>query len=276
MPEGARGKGGRRDELLRKALWYGECTCIGMNLRSFGPAALPIFLLPALTGCFEQVPSQEVTTASMFQNVELVSRDGLSTEVGVELTVGGPLGTSVELQNGDELRVSALGETVTLMKQDELFGGPRYVGALPHASEGAAFSVDYLRGDASAQAHGCGRTNAVGTFALMAKPFEIAPIMVNARLGQPVTIAWSNRENGAMQIAVSGSCIVGGRAIVGDSGAFVVDAAMLSSNRAKEPTACSVKAVVSRCRAGQVSAEFGEGGQVKACQERTIAFRITP
>ena len=247
-----------------------------MNLRSFGLAALSTLLLPALTGCFEQVPSQEVTTGAMFQNVELVSRDGLSTEVGVELTVGGPLGTSVELQSGDQLRVSAFGQTVTLVKQDELFGGSRYVGTMPHASEGAAFSVDYLRGDASAQAQSCGRTSAVGTFALMAKPFEIAPVIVNAHLGQPVTLAWSNRDSGAMQIAVSGSCIVGGHAMVGDAGAFVIDAGILASENAKERSACIVTAVVSRCRAGQVSPEFGEGGQVKACQERTIAFRIAP
>ncbi len=247
-----------------------------MNRRSLLCAALPLVTLPVLNGCFEQVPSAEVSTDAMYASAELTSRDGVSTDIQVELTVGGPLGTNVDVQNGDQLNASAMGQTVTLVKESEMFGGAHYVGTIAHAAENVAFSLDYLRGDASTHAQGCGRTNAVGSFAVMTKPFEIAPMLTSVRFASPVTIAWSNRDNDPMHVAVSGACIVGGSDEVSDTGAFAVETSWLAQRNPKLPSSCSVTAVVTRCRAGQVSPAFGEGGQVKACQERSLSFRVSP
>jgi hypothetical protein len=241
--------------------------------------ALPIVfaaVLPVVAGCFEQVDSSEVTTDGLHADVALVSHDGAATEVAVTLAVGGPLGTRVALANGDRLTATALGRVIDLRRSDDLFGNAAYVGALPHAGENVAVVVDYLRGDRSAQAQSCGNTSAVGSYALMTKPFELAPLMSSARLAQPVAIAWSNRAADPFEVRVDGTCVRGGMERVTDSGAFTIPAAWLASADPENPSACSVRVVARRCSAGRVSPAFGEGGRVEACQERSLAFRVSP
>ena len=229
-----------------------------------------------LAGCFEAVDSTEISNDALYGNVALVSRDGVSTEVTATLSVGGPLGTDVELKNGDRLVASAQGQSVTLMHESEMFGGHRYVGSLPRGSENVAFSVDYLRGDTSSQAQGCGRTSAVGSFAIMARPFELSPMMSQARLGNPVNVAWSNGGSGELSLSVRGACIHGGIVSVPDTGFAVLDRSIVAPADPANPSACSVQVVARRCVAGQPSSGFGKGGAVSACQERSLSFRVAP
>lgn len=256
--------------------WHGPCVGWGMmrNRAAFTLATATFATL--LAGCFENVASNEVSNDALYADVALVSRDGVSTDVSVRLTVGGPLGTDVQLQSGDRLVASAQGQSITLGHTEEIFGGHRYTGVLPRGGESVAFSVDYLRGDTSAQAQSCGRTNAVGSFAIMAKPFELSPMMSQARLGSPLTVAWSNAASGKVDLTVRGDCIAGGVSSVADSGVAVLDGSVFAPADPKNPSACTVQVTARRCLAGQPSAAFGEGGSVKACQERSLSFRIAP
>jgi hypothetical protein len=232
--------------------------------------------LPLLAACFEQVDSSDVTTDGLHADVRLSSLDGVTTDVAVTLAVGGASGTRVALANGDRLTAAAMGRVVDLTRREDLFGNPTYLGTLPHAGESVAFVVDYLRGDRSTEAQSCGNTSAVGSYALMAKPFDLSPMVSSARLGQPVTVAWSNRSNEPMEIRVDGSCVWGGGDRIADGGAYAIPGAWLAPADAKNPSACSVRVVARRCSAGRVSPAFGEGGRVEACQERSLAFRVAP
>lgn len=229
-----------------------------------------------LAGCFEAVDSTDVTTDSLFANVELVSHDGVATDVSVRLSVGGSMGTDVQLKNGDRILASAQGQTIELAHDSELFGGHRYVGVLPRGAENVAFSIDYLRGDTSAQAQSCGQSSAIGTFAIMPKPFELSPMMSQARLATPVTVAWSNAGTGNVELRVSGSCIQGGLVSVRDTGVAVLDRAVFEASDAANPSACNVQVTARRCASGQASPSFGEGGTVRACQDRSLSFRVVP
>lgn len=242
--------------------------------RHFALAA--ITALPLVTGCFEQVDSADVTTDGLHADVELLSLDGLTTDVAVTLAVGGPSGTRVSLTNGDRLSAAAMGRVVDLSRREDLFGSPSYVGTLPYAAEDVAFVVDYLRGDRSTQAQSCGSTSAVGSYALMAKPFELSPMVSSARLGQPVTVAWSNRSTAPFAIEVTGACVRGGVERAPDGGVFVIPGAWLAASDPRNPSACSVRVVARRCTGGRISPAFGEGGRVQACQERSLAFRVSP
>lgn len=235
-------------------------------------ATLPFLL----AGCFEAVDSSEVSTDALYADVDLVSHDGIATDVSVRLSVGGPLGSDVELKSGDRLVASAQGQVTTLTHAAEMFGGHRYTGVLPRGGESVAFSIDYLRGDTSAQAQSCGRGSAVGSFAIMAKPFELSPMMSQGHLGSPITLAWSTVATGRLDLSVRGACIVGGVSSVPDNGVAVLDGSMFSAIDAKSPSACTVNVTARRCLAGQPSTAFGEGGSVRACQERSLSFRIAP
>lgn len=256
--------------------WYARCKALGMT---FPKRLLPLAAtaaLPLLAACFERVDSTDVTTDGLYADVRLLSLDGVSTDVAVTLAVGGPNGTRVSLTNGDRLTAVAMGRTVDLSPREDLFGSPSYAGTLPHAGENVAVVVDYLRGDRSAQAQSCGNTSAVGSYALMTKPFELSPMTSSARLAQPVTVAWSNRSAEPMEIRVDGSCVRGGVDRVSDGGAFAIPGAWLAASDPKNPSSCSVRVQARRCATGRVSPAFGEGGRVEACQERSLAFRVSP
>jgi hypothetical protein len=235
------------------------------------PAALPL-----LAACFERVDSTDVSTEGLYADVRLLSLDGVSTDVAVTLSVGGPNGTRVSLANGDRLTAAALGRVVDLASREDLFGSPSYAGTLPQAGENVAVVVDYLRGDRSSQAQSCGNTSAVGSYALMAKPFELSPMMSSARLSQPVTVAWSNRSIDPVAVRVDGTCVQGGVDRVSDGGAFAIPGAWLAPSDPRNPSACSVRVVARRCTGGRASPAFGEGGRVEACQERSLSFRVAP
>jgi hypothetical protein len=199
-----------------------------------------------------------------------------STEVSVTIAVGGAAGTRVALVNGDRLTAAASGRAVVLAPRDDVFGNPSYFGTLPIASENVAFLVDYLRGDTSSQATNCGNTSAVGSSAIMTKPFEIEPVANTVKAGSPFALRWTNASADPMQVSVAGPCIAGGTEEVVGAKATTIRGAWLAATDPEKPEACTARVIARRCRSGRISPSFGEGGAVEACQERSLSFRVAP
>jgi hypothetical protein len=238
-------------------------------------ALVPIFL----ASCAD-TESENVRTEGVHAEIEVIADGSGNTDIDAQLEVGsrGELATQLDLSNGDALVAYADGEERTLTKVEELLG-IHYVTTFNFASPNIEFRVALLRNE---------DTSAPNSTVLLPDPFNITGPNDNqtfARNADIVTTWDPGFSSFSMKIAYDMYCSDGSsilemrkeRPIDSDSGQYSINAAELLSpyaNHTRTQAGCDIDITVSRTRYGNLDPNYGEGGYIRASQQRSISVRI--
>jgi hypothetical protein len=228
-----------------------------------------VLCLSPLIAC-ESVSSTDVLTNGMYANLE-VSADGSGTSrANAVLRVGG--GSSnvyVDLVEGDTLTVEQDGETVELEKSS--VGDFReYNAEFDVDAEGSAFDFAFTR-DVD--------EGAPSSVVVLPAKFEITAPEVDATISraEDLTFTWDGGSDDAMRYNMDGDCVFSeGETLEGDEGTYTIPGGTIESVDENDPETCSIELVLSRVRAGDVDAGFGEGGNAEGVQVRRLKFVSAP
>lgn len=239
-----------------------------------------VALVLLLIAACADTESENVKTEGVHAEIE-VSADGSgNTDIDAQLEVGsrGELATQLDLSNGDALVAYANGEEQTLTKVEELLG-IHYVTTFNFDSSNIEFRIALLRNN---------DTSAPNSTVLLPDPFTITAPNNNATYARNADIVttWDpGFSNFSMKIAYDLYCSDGSfvsklqtqRAISSDSGQYSINVAELLNPYANHPSTqagCDVDITVSRTRYGNLDPNYGEGGYIRASQQRTVSVRI--
>ncbi len=227
-------------------------------------AAFPFFL-----GC-EAVNSQDVLTSGVYADLDVTaSGTGLSVVQAV-LRVGGKHSNAyLSLSGDDTLTATSDGETRTLYEVS-LGEYREYATDFQTDAADTAFQISFERTvDAGAP----------DSQLTLPAPFEVtAPASGSSfsRGTEDLQVEWSDSgTSDAMRWEATGDCIeYASGNIDGDNGVQTLEAGTLESawteDGADEPGDCTVTLTLWRSRNGTLDAGFGEGGEAKAHQVRTV------
>lgn len=228
-----------------------------------------VLCLSPLIAC-ESVSSTDVLTNGMYANLE-VSADGSGTSrANAVLRVGG--GSSnvyVDLVEGDTLTVKQGEDTVELEKSS--VGDFReYNAEFEVDEEGSAFDFAFTR-DVD--------EGAPSSIVVLPAKFEITAPEVDATISraEDLTFTWDGGSDDGMRYNMDGDCVFSeGETLDGDEGTYTIPGGTIESVDENEPETCSIELVLSRVRAGDVDAGFGEGGSAEGVQVRRLKFVSAP
>ncbi len=228
-----------------------------------------VLCLSPLIAC-ESVSSTDVLTNGMYANLE-VSADGSGTSrANAVLRVGG--GSSnvyVDLVEGDTLTVKQGEDTVELEKSS--VGDFReYNAEFEVDEEGSAFDFAFTR-DVD--------EGAPSSIVVLPAKFEITAPEVDATISraEDLTFTWDGGSDDAMRYNMDGDCVFSeGETLEGDEGTYTIPGGTIESVDENDPETCSIELVLSRVRAGDVDAGFGEGGSAEGVQVRRLKFVSAP
>lgn len=225
-----------------------------------------LLLLPACAS----VKSSDVATSSIWADLAAVT-DGDGTTATAILRVGGAdSNTFVDLEEGDQIDVTAGAETVTLQEValGDLFS---YVGSLAADEAGTEFTFDFQRALL---------TSAPASTATMPDPFELTAPAAGAALSraQGITVTWEpSGTDATMRVLLRSECIVDAQVDVdGDPGSYTYEPGSYLVVDGAEGQSCEATLTVQRIGFGALDPAFETGGQVYAAQERKVDFRLDP
>jgi hypothetical protein len=236
------------------------------------------FITLSLSSCAE-TESENVKSSGVRAEIEVVADGSGTTDVDVQLEVGssGGLRTQLELSNGDSLIAYANGEQRTLTKIERLFG-THYVTSFDFDSPNIEFRIALNRNN---------DVSAPNSTVLLPDPFTITTPQSGERFARNadiVTIWEPGFSDHSIRIDYDLFCsdgesiiVLGTEEVISDSGQHSINATELLGVRANHPSTqngCDLEITVTRARSGNLDPNYGEGGYIKAKQERTRTVQI--
>jgi hypothetical protein len=229
-------------------------------------AAFPFFF-----GC-EAVDSQDVLTSGVYADLDVTaSGTGLSVVQAV-LRVGGKYSNAyLSLSGDDTLTATVDGETRTLYEVS-LGEYREYATDFQTDAADTAFQISFDR---------TVDPGAPDSQLSLPAPFELtgpADGSTFSRNSDDLLVEWSESgSSDSMRWEATGDCIdYASGNIDGDEGVQSLEAGTLESSwsddEADEAGSCTVTLTLWRSRSGTVDNGFGEGGEARAHQVRTIEF----
>jgi hypothetical protein len=230
-----------------------------------------IFVGACLTlACNEDVDSEDIRTHGMYAIYEAVADGSGETEIVTQLRVGGDNGTFVELSGEDELTAMTEDEDVVLRHKNS--GNKHYYeGSLDGDYEGLEIQIALTRGGND--------DDAVDSFAELPAPFDAALEDEKAEYvlrESDVSIIWDNEASGKMEWSLEGDCIKSASGSTNDDGSLTLKAEDIEVWESDKGEACDVTVTLDRVSDGETDSAFGDGGEFKAIQRRTVTFNSMP
>lgn len=236
---------------------------------------LALTIITVIAGCSaETVDSENIDTQAIWAGIDIVSEDGLSSDINVEFNVGGRNGTNLSLSSGDSVQVNASTGDITLQRDTD-FLDVDYEGTIATGASDEQIAVSFNRADGS---------NHVSSVQLPGV-FTISFPQENITFTElrDVDIQWSENGTSSIQITQIAACPDGqGNTItlsdtvsVDDSGNYTsIFLHTLSDTITDE--GCDFSIQLSRSNDGTLATGFEEGGYIEARQERKVEnMRIT-
>ena len=236
--------------------------------RKLGLLAAALF---ALSGCSEDVDSDDVATDAVYANMYVTAPGDGESHLLTTLRVGGPnSNTYLDLTDYDSL-VAYVNDTGKNMAQS----GDGYVASFPYESEGTPYRFAFLRSHAPDSE--CAGVSAPNSSVTLPAPFDIVNPVSDSAHSRNADLVFTWSGSGAadgMSWTVDGPCILtASDTIDDDDGSFTIPADTIAVIGSAN-NSCTATLTVSRTRAGELDPAFvsGEGGVISAAQRRTRQF----
>lgn len=222
----------------------------------------------ALSGCSkeETVSSENIKTKGIAALIEVKAENENSSQVRVELLVGGDeSNTHVILDNGDKLTVAANGETKTLSAESEGI----YTATIGTGAADTEFVIGLERPDDTPAPNSTGKLPA---------PFTLAAIDNKSRATDAVDITWDPSGSDSIVIDVLGDCIKEHKDIkTSDTGSYTIAAGdLVSGFDSDKDKTCDVTVRVWRERGGSPDGAYDGESTMVMRQVRSTKFQAAP
>lgn len=230
-----------------------------------GAALLTTGLLTtALVGCTESVDSDAVRTKGIYAKYEALAVGNGSTRITADLRVGGPNGTYVNLTGGDKLVATVNDSDKRLSKNGSLYR--------------TNFSVDNAGTDIRVAFVRTEDEDAPDSEVTLPAGFKLEVDEDIVERDEVVTVSWAPKGTSSTQIewSVNGDCIFLDTGKTADDGSFTLSSSQIDVKPSAEDETCDITVTVDRVSTGSVDSAFGEGGEFKAIQRRTVTFTSVP
>jgi hypothetical protein len=220
--------------------------------------------LLAATGCTESVDSDAIRTRGIHAAFEALATGDGSTGVSAVLRVGGDDGTFVNLVHDDQLIAQMSKSQRALAKK-----GDGYSTKFAEDKAGTEIHIAFRRGKDD--------DGAPDSFAILPADFSPEVTASSIARGDRVTIAWGKKDPGTViHWKLDGDCIFPDSGSTADTGQLVLDAANIDAKSSTEKETCEVAVTLDRVASGTVDPGFGEGGDFRAIQRRSVTFSSLP
>lgn len=233
--------------------------------RGFGAALFTTGLLTtALVGCTESVDSDAIRTKGIYAKYEALAIGNGSTRITAALRVGGPNGTYVNLTGGDKLVATVNDNDKVLSKTGDQYR--------------TNFSVDKADTDIRVAFVRAEDVDAPDSEVTLPAGFKLEVDEDVVERNKPVTISWAPKSTSGTQIEwrVDGDCIFMDSGKTADDGSFTLSSSQIDAKPSAEDESCEITVTVDRVATGTVDSAFGEGGEFKAIQRRSVTFTSVP
>lgn len=230
----------------------------------------------SFAGCSTETTSSEnVTTQGIYADMDIEAKESGSSGINVQLSVGGPTGTTIELATGERLEAEANGITQVLQQDNDIFSVD-YEGVIATDTSGTEFTVTFTR------SNGDVLNNSRVT---LPEDFEIAspqtgqtysvednlPLVWTApsATGQAITVSTvttCTSINGGEQVFAENSSV----ADTGSNDFPLGGLLVATSDQVNRTINCSMDVMLVRERTGQIDTRFGEGGSITGEQSREV------
>lgn len=235
---------------------------------------LPLLAL-ALLACDAASP-EESDSDGLYAEFAVTAEGGTKSAVSATLKRGGAGSLHlVELPEGDELRVTAAGETRQL-EQSIGLGFVPYTAKMSTVAPGTEFRIALVRADPA-------DPGAPSSTCTLPAPFEITGPAADAafsRAADALTITWSGGgETDRFEVDISGVCIETFHTEVdADGGELALPAGtlQLEPDSVRGETTCTAYISLRRWRDGAVDPGFDAGGTMWCQQARRVEVTTAP
>lgn len=230
-----------------------------------------------LSGCKCAAPvDSDVGTDSVHASMILKCAGDGTTDVQVELSVGGTFGSAIYLIGGDELEVTTDGHSQSLRRRDGLFNQIFYQATLETEAPGTQVTVSFTRQN---------YTSAPDSRVILPEDLAIQAPQANDVFSQEddLTVSWTP-SSGDEEVTINffATCTGGQEShvkdttyTVSDSGSVTYPVASLLDTQLGEDEACDVTITLVRESVGTLSTAY-KGGSITAQREAAVAVKITP
>jgi hypothetical protein len=221
------------------------------------------------SACQEDVDSIDVKTSGVYAEMGVLATGNGSSEVTADLRVGGSSSnTHLDLKGEDELRAAAGSpDTAKRMSQN----GFVYEASFGVEAGDTMFTVMFKRGADDVSAPNSNVT--------LPDPFQLSGISSGMQISraQGFTLTWeTSPKNDPMIWNMQGDCFFHGSESTSDTGQLIVATSDFSMHSGQEQGTCNATICLERTRSGQIDANYGEGGVIKATQRRCMSFVTAP
>lgn len=221
---------------------------------------------PLLVGCRETTSSEFIRTGGIAALIDVTADAEDHSVVRVELAVGGPFGTLVDLQSGDTLKATGGSESKDLQRVSSGVYEATFA-----SGKSIDFSVDFERATDDDAPSNKGKLPA---------PFKLtmpAPSDSLSRASDELMIMWDTAPGVDGEVELDGSCIfTTSKTVSGSATSITFAKAEIKNLDDKKPESCSVEAKLSFTREGTTDPAFDPDSYFHAVQERTVTFTSTP
>jgi len=229
----------------------------------------------ALIACNpDSTDSTNVTTAGIYANMEVNASSPGRSGINVELNVGGPNGTNLDLTSTERLEASAGGQTI-ILSQDTDFLDIDYEGTLNTSSSASPFRISFFREDGTIID---GSTVSLPDEFTLTSPSENEVFNAN----QSLPLRWTPGRSGqSIELQTYTRCTTnsGSEPLtleifdLSDDGAEDWPLSNITADNGNDidPTIdCEMDVKLVRNQNGTLDARFEEGGQITATQSREV------
>ncbi|MFO0591941.1 MAG: hypothetical protein U0441_30625 [Polyangiaceae bacterium] len=229
----------------------------------FGAA---LAIAPALIGCRETTSSEFIRTGGIAALVDVTADADDHSVVHVELAVGGPFGTLVDLQSGDTLKATGGSESKDLQRVSAGVYEATFA-----SGKAIDFSVDFERATDD---------DAPSNKGTLPTPFKLTkPATTDSlsRTGDELTITWDTAPGVDGDVELDGSCIfTTSKTVSGSAKSITFAKGEIKNLDDKKPESCSVEVKLSFTRDGSTDPALDPDSYFHAVQERTVTFTSNP
>jgi hypothetical protein len=226
-------------------------------------ASLAIVALAA-GACTETASSSDIKTHGIAAAFDVYG--GSVTKVQAVLKVGADSNTYVNLDNGDQLIVTAGAETKNMSSTSE----GHYEATFANVAAETTITVNFKRPSDTSAPDNHGKLPpefTLGTF----------PTTPPSRANEDLTITWTPAGGGdGMRLTLDGDCIFDWTKDVTDTGTYTIAKGELDSTDSKNPTTCTIKVYAERFRNGTADPALSSDSYFHMHQTAESSFSSAP
>ncbi len=229
-----------------------------------------------LSGCTDETDSTDISTRAIWANIQVVEETPGLARVSVELNVGGPSGTNINLSNNERLEASIGGSSKVLDKDIDLFD-IEYNTRLETSGFNDVIRVSYFRSDG---------ITLNGSVVSLSDDFSITSPGEGQTFfdSDVISVTWTpvqDSTGGSIDLRTHMQCrTLSGSSFVSSPVRTVPDTGIASIQLLSETSldnpeldktkSCALSIILERRKKGVLDPAFKSGGKIESTQSRKV------